>query len=135
MASGKTFLAYISSNGTSGGTKTAVEYQGDMDINTGKTNESTPFKNGTLTEQGNAGWSASFDMAVTAPLATGANLVRSASNNGGDAYMWFEGTQTGSVRFAGAVKVSITGYKTGVNGVRLATVQINENGNMTETTV
>lgn len=135
MASGKTFLAYISSNGTSGGTKTLVENQGDLTISTGKTNESTQFKDSTRTAQGNAGWSAQFEIAQTAPLSTGANLLRTASNNGGAAYMWFEGLEAGSIRYAGNVIVSITENKSGVNGVRMLTVQVNENGAMTETTV
>lgn len=133
MSNGKDFKVFISSDGTVSGTKTEIEYQGDLTITTGRTNESTNFKNGTITAQGNAGFSATMQVAATAPLGTGAALLRTASNNGGSTYMWFESTVVGSINYAGPVKASVTQDASGVNGVRTWDVQINENGAIVET--
>ncbi len=133
--SGKNYRLYVSSTGLAGGTMTEVEYQGDATINTGRTNEVSSFKVGTLTAQGNEGWSASLQMSPVEPLAAGQQLLWTQFINGGSTYIEFKSTTTGSIKHAGAVLVAITEISHPKSGRTMWTVQFNENGVVAMTAV
>lgn len=133
--SGKNYRVYISSTGLAGGTMTEVEYQGDLKISTGRSNERTPFKVGALTAQGYEGWSADFQISPIAPLSTGQQLVWTHSQNGGSSYMEVKSATTGSIKHAGPVLVTVTEIEHPRSGVTLWTVQISENGTISQTVV
>lgn len=133
--SGKLYKVFISSTGLAGGTMTEVEYQGDLTINTGKTNEVSPFKNGSLAAQGNAGWSASLQISPVEPLGTGQQLLWTASQNGGSTYMQFKSATTGSIMHAGPVLATVTEVTHPTSGRSMWTVQVNENGVITQSVV
>lgn len=133
--SGKDYLVYISSDGTSLGTKTEVEFQGDLRVNDGRTVERTNYKNGSKTAQGNDGFSASFEMALDEPVPTGIALVLAASDNDSDTYIWIEPAATGGRRWEGPVKAIVTEFSLPVSGEPACTVELSENGTMTVGTV
>lgn len=132
--SGKDWKVYISSDGTSSGTMTAIEDQGDLSVNPGKTLSRTPYKDGSRTAQGADGWSASYQGALRAPLGTGQALLVAAFNAGGDAYIQVKSTITGGIEWAGDVKVNITGFEFPVDGEESVTVEFSEDGTVTQGT-
>jgi len=133
--SGKDYLVYISDDGTSLGTKTEVEFQGDLRVNDGRTVERTNYKNGSKTSQGTDGFSANFEMALDEPLPTGIAAVLAASDNDSDTYAWIEPTATGGRRWEGPVKFIVTEFSMPTSGQPSCTVEVSENGDMTVGTV
>jgi len=135
MATGKNYKLYISSTAAVGGTMTEVELQGDMQINPGKTNERTSYKNGALTAQGNDGFSASCTVGPNEPLSTGQQYLWTHFQNGGSTYVEIKSSTTGSQKIVGPVMVAITQITEPTKGVVEWTIDISENGTMTWSTV
>lgn len=133
--SGKDYLVYISDDGTETGSKTEVEYQGDLRVNDGRTAERTNYKNGSKTAQGTNGFMASFEMGLDEPIPTGIAAVLAASDNDSDSYVWIEPTATGGRRWEGPVKFVVTESSFPVNGEPSCSVEVSENGTMTVGTV
>lgn len=126
--SGKKTRLWVSSSGAVASTPLIeVEFQGDMSINTGKTAERTNFKNGATTAHGNAGWSASLTIGERIPLGTAQQILWDHHGDESALYMEVKG-ETGSVTYEGTVKVVITEDSAPVNGSRIFTVQLSEDG-------
>lgn len=132
---GKDYKVFISSDGTSGGTKTEVEFQGDMTVNLGRPLSRTNYKNGSKTAQGNDGFSASFQMGIDEPLPAGEVLVWNAHDNGGDAYIWIESSVSGGQSFEGPMKISVQSIEMPTTGETVTQVELSEDGNVVRSTV
>ena len=130
MSSGKDYKLFVSSAGTTATPLVEVEYQGDLTINTGKTNERTPFKNGSMTAQGNSGFSASCSIGLREPMPAGQDLIFEHSDAGSHVYVEIKGP-TGAMKFSGVVMIAVTEIPNPVSGVRVATVDISEDGQIT----
>lgn len=133
--SGKNYRVYISSTAAVGGTMTEVEYQGDLTINTGATNERTSFKAGALTARGNEGWSASFEISPIAPLSTGQGYLWAHHLAGGSSYMEVKSATTGSIKHLGPVLVTVSEISHPKSGQTIWKVDLSENGTVTQATV
>lgn len=123
MSQGEDLLFYLSSDGTSGGTETAVELQGNLTINPGHSISNTVYKNGEEGTVNRAGWGATFEMGNSAPLATGEALVWAAHDSRAITYFWIRNATTGGIEFAGQCRVAINSFgspSTGPNNVSVA---------------
>lgn len=129
--SGKEYLVYISSDGTELGTKTEIEYQGDLVLNFNRQINRTDFKNGSKSSQANGGITGSFDIGEEAPVPAGHVLVWDAHDNDGDCYLWIEGTKTGAQTFAGLFKLAINNKNMPNEGEVTHSVEFSENGTIT----
>jgi hypothetical protein len=133
MSNGKDYRLFLSSAGTANTPMVEVEFQGDLTMNTGKTNERTPFKHGSVTAQGNSGWSASCQIGLREPMPAGQDIVFVHSDAGTPVFMQVKGP-TGTMMYSGVVKVAVTEIPAPVNGVRVATVDLSEDGIITRGT-
>lgn len=131
---GKDTKLYVSTSGTATSPLAELQLQGDMTINTGKSNNRTGFKNGAVTAQGNDGWSASTTFAPVEPMGAAETALWAAHDNATPIYMEAKGP-SGSMRWKGVVKVAITEVGTPVSGARLATLELSEDGTITRDTV
>lgn len=104
-----------------------VEMQGDLTINTGKTAERTPFKNGTVSAHGNAGWSASLTIGERIPMPAAQDILWDAHNDETPLYIAVKGP-VGSVQYTGVVKVIISEDTAPTSGVRTFSVELSEDG-------
>lgn len=129
--SGKDYKVFISSDHTDTGTKTEVEFQGDLRINDGRSVERTNYKNGSKTSQGTDGFSASFEMGLSEPLPVGMGLVFAASDGDLQTYIWIEPTATGGRKWAGPMKAIVTEISAPTNGEPTCQVELSEDGTIT----
>ncbi|MEY8099585.1 hypothetical protein AB9F29_19575 [Falsihalocynthiibacter sp. S25ZX9] len=133
--SGKDYLLYISADGTSVGAKTAIELQGDMSLNFGKSVSKTAYKNGAKSSQGNEGISGSCSFGDEAPLPAGIVLLWDAHDNDGAAYLWIESSKTGGKTWEGNFKVAITELTAPTEGEVSHSLEFSEDGTITRGTV
>jgi hypothetical protein len=135
MSNGKDYKLFISTAGAATTPLAEVEMQGDLTINTGVTNERTPFKNGSVTGQGKAGWSASFQFAPREPTPTAQTELWDAHDNGTPLYIEIKATATGTMKWTGTVLVAITELTNPVSGARICSCDLSEDGTMVRGTV
>jgi len=133
--SGKNYKLFISSDGTNTGTKTEVEYQGDMALDFGKSISRTGYKNGAKSSQGNNGMSGTVEIGDEAPMPAGVVLLWDAHDNGGEAYLWIESAKTGGQKWEGKFKLSIQNKNMPTEGEVAHTVEFSEDGAITRGTV
>lgn len=134
MANGKDYRLKVSTAGTAATPLAEVEFQGDLTINTGKSNERTAMKNGSVTGQGDAGWSATCQIALREPMPAGQAELWDAHDAGTPIYIDISGP-TGGLHYTGVVKVAITEVNAPVSGAGLYTVDLSQDGTMTRGTV
>lgn len=134
MANGKDYRLKVSTAGTAATPLAEIEFQGDLTINTGKTNERTPMKNGTVTGQGEGGFSATCQIALREPMPAGQAELWDAHDNGTGLYIEISGP-TGGIKYTGVVKVAISEITAPVSGAGLYTVELSEDGTITRGTV
>lgn len=132
---GKDYLVYLSSDGTSGGTDTLVEDQGDLTINPGKSLNKTNYKDSSKTAQGNEGWSATFNTGAREPLGTGQALLFDAMDNGGAQHVTIKSATTGSITWEGPIKLNVTSITLPVSGEPGFAIEMHEDGVITRGTV
>lgn len=131
MSQGREYLLYVSSDGTSSGTETEVELQGDLTINPGKSMQQTVYKNGQNTSQNDSGKSISFTMGLTAPVGTGQGLLLALNDSGDTSYFWVRNSVTGGLEYAFEGKVAIQTINTPTNADASAQTQIGVQGDWT----
>lgn len=130
MANGKDYRLRVSTAGTAATPLVEVEFQGDLTINTGKTNERTPMKNGTVTGQGEDGFSATCQIALREPMPAGQSELWEAHDNGTGIFIDISGP-TGGLKYSGVVKVAITEVTAPVSGAGLYTIDLSQDGTIT----
>jgi hypothetical protein len=128
MSQGKDYRLHMSSAGVATTPLVEIEMQGDLSINLGKSNERTAFKNGAMTAQGENGWSASFQMALVDPMPAGQTIIWGHHDNGTTVYIEVKSATAARMRFKGPVKVAITELPNPVNGLRIASVELSQDG-------
>lgn len=128
---GKNTRLRISSAGTTATPLVELEFQGDLQTTTGKTIERSTFKNGSVTAHGAGGWSAQLTIGERTPMPTAQALLWTHHNAETPVYIEVSGL-AGSVRYTGVVKVAITEDNAPVSGVRTFTVQLSEDGVVTQ---
>lgn len=131
---GKDYLVYLSSDGTSSGTDTLVEDQGDLTINPGKPLSKTSYKDSSRTAQGNDGWSASFTTGAREPLGTGQALLWTAMDNGGAQHVTIKSATTGAITWEGPIKLTVTQVTLPTTGEPGFQVEMMEDGVVTRGT-
>lgn len=129
--SGKDYLLYISADGTSSGTKTEVEHQGDLEISFGKSHNKIKYKNSVKTSVDSEGIGATCTIGDEAPMPAGHVLLWDAHDNDGDCYLWIESVKTGGQKWEGDFKLSIDSKSTPTEGDVSQSVTISENGAIT----
>lgn len=134
MSNGKDYKLFVSTAGTTTTPLAEIEMQGDLTVNTGVSNERTPFKNGSVTGQGKAGWSANFQFAPREPMPVGQTELWEAHDNGTPIYIEIKAAATGTMRWKGTVLVAITEVTNPVSGARICTCDLSEDGTMTRDT-
>jgi hypothetical protein len=130
MSNGKDYKLFLSSAGTAATPLVEIEYQGDLTINTGKTNERTAFKNGSVTAQGNSGWMATCSIGLREPMPAGQDIIFDHSDAGTSVFMAVKAA-TGTLMYSGVVKIAVTEIPNPVSGVRVATIDLSEDGVIT----
>lgn len=133
MSNGKDYKLFISTAGTAVTPLVELEFQGDLTINTGKSVERTPFKNGAITAQGENGFSFNVQMGLREPMPAAQTKIWEHSDSGDAIYAVIKGA-TGTLQFAGTFKLAITELPNPVNGIRVATVEFSQDGTVTRGT-
>ena len=129
--SGTQYVIAVTSNNLVGGTQRIITYQGDANVNPGKTPERVPFKNNeAITTIANDGFSATFSMAMAYPLGLGAAIIRTSSLNDTDVYAYIQSSESGGDIWHGPMKVSFT-VAGPVKGPNIAEVMLSQNGIVT----
>jgi hypothetical protein len=132
MSNGKDFKVFVSSAGTATTPLVQLEYQGDLTINTGQSNERSTFKNGTLTGKGESGFSASLQVGMAEPMPAAQEIVFDHADDATSVFVQFKGP-TGSLQFGGVFKVSYTEISAPVSGVRMASLEFSQDGAVVRT--
>lgn len=132
--SGKDYLVYLSSDRTAIGDDTLVEDQGDLQINPGKSLNTTAYKDTSKTAQGNDGWSATFTCGAREPLGTGQALLLDAMDNGGTQHVTIKSAVTGAVTWEGPIKLTVTTIDHPTSGETAYSVEMREDGVITRGT-
>lgn len=131
MSEGRDFIISISSDGTSGGTPTEIEFQGDLQMNFGNSIQTTVYKNGQNTNHNDAGKTVSFSIGVVAPVATAHALLLALDESRDSSYFWINNAKTGGLEFEFAAKAAISGLNSPVNGDNVANVELGIEGTWT----
>ena len=131
MSQSKKFKIHISSDGTSSGTKTELEGQGDATINTGKSSERVQTKNETFSYNADAGMSITSSFVAKRPLATAQALLWTAHDNDSTVYAWIEDDEASGLSFAGDFRVSISEIDAPVDGGQTHNVTLSAEGTIT----
>ena len=125
---GSDLLLFISADGTASGAKTAVELQGDLTINTGKSITQTPYKNGQAAHHSKSGWSATTTIGNQAPMGAGQALVFAAHDNETKTYFWVQNGETGGVEYEGECKIAISTINAPTSGGTTSQITIAADG-------
>ena len=130
--SGTQYVISVTSNALVGGTQRIIAYQGDSNVNPGKTTERVPFKNNeAITTIANDGFSVTFSMAMSYPLGLGAAIIRTSSLNDTDVYAYIQSSESGGDIWHGPMKVALTSIPGPVKGPNIAEVMLSQNGVVT----
>lgn len=133
--SGKDYKFYVSSDGTSTGVKTEVEFQGDMTVNEGKPINRTAYKNGTTVRHGEEGFSGSVVIAPREPLSAGQAILMGHYDAETACHCWIETATTGGQSWEGPLKFSVGDWPLSTDGEFEVTVEFAEDGNVVRSVV
>ena len=134
MAQGKDMVLEVSATGTTTTGMIEIPLQGDLTINPGKSIAVTKYKNGQSTAQQDAGFTASFEMGNTAPLATGETRIWSLHDTGELAAFRIKNKVTGGVQFEFLGRVAIQTMAAPTSGPTSVSVQVGADGAVTRST-
>lgn len=128
---GKDWRVFVSSDGTSGGTKTELECQGDLTINTGKTTNRTRAKNCVHAYTSDDGYGVEASFLEELPLGTAQALLWTSHDAEDARHYWFENTNATGMSFAGSFRVVVTQIGAPEDGVATHSVTWTQDGAVT----
>lgn len=131
----RAFRLFISSDGTSSGTKTEVEALGDLTVTPGKSTERVVTKNLTTSFVTDAGFEVSGEFIEQLPLGAAQELLWTAADNETPVYAWVESTETGGLSFAGTFRVGITTITSPSEGVQTHQFSLSVDGAITRSQI
>lgn len=133
---GKEYLVWLTTNGLAGGTQVAVDYQGAVNLKTGKGLKTTMFKrNQAFTAVSTDGISFDLNILAAEPLGPAAALMMDASDNETDVYVYFQTVRTGGQRYQGLMKCVMTQQDTETSDASMLNFTFGQSGTNTRSTV
>lgn len=134
-SSGRTYRIFISSDGTSTGTKQELALNGEITINLGKTTNRDVMRNGVRSFITDEGMSVSSEFLVEKPLGVAQAALQAAHEGETNVYAWVEDTETDGQSYAGEWLVALETLSAPTEGNARMSFQLSANGTITRSTI
>lgn len=134
MAQGSDQLLFVSPTGVTTTGLLEVTLQGDLRISTGRSTQTTRYKNGQSSFINDTGFTMTVTVGNTAPLSAAEERLWDLSDSGELAYFEVQNAVTGGIEFSFIGRASISDYTAPTSGDATVTVNIAADGQVTRST-